>query len=45
MVNLFVYAILQEPIDIINGPAPGQFERLANSLGFKGAKADQVAAS
>lgn len=33
--------VLKEPIDIINGPSPGQMETMAKNLGFKGD--DQIA--
>jgi succinyl-CoA synthetase beta subunit len=35
-------AIFKEPIDIVTGPQPKQLERLATSLGFKGAQVQDV---
>merc|ERR1719201_1967904 len=34
--------ILKEPINIVDGPAPGQLKRLAKNLGFKANKIAQV---
>jgi len=36
------HKILKEPINIVDGPAPGQLKRLAKNLGFKANKIDQV---
>merc|ERR1719472_591666 len=36
------HKILKEPINIVDGPSPGQLKRLAKNLGFKANKIDQV---